>query len=133
MAERRTRGNSYQGSGLLTLADLPVPEPRPGEIVVKVGAERTCGALVQTYLRGYEFAGSEAAVGKGGRMLGLDGLPGGPVIEVDVATAFSPICSGVVNTRAPVTRKAPLEAVEEAQLSMRDGAAVKVAIIPNAA
>lgn len=100
------------------------------------------------------WQGAPKATRKGGRVLWFGGLPGGTQVEVDaydvhygeltfygvyhctpvdVYTAFSLIGSGVVNTKVLVTREAPLEGVEEALLSMRDGTAVKVAILPNAA
>jgi L-iditol 2-dehydrogenase len=66
--------------GEARLEDIPVPEPGPGEILVKVGTALTCGTDLKTYRRGHpnmlknkqlpipfghEFAGTVAAVGAG--------------------------------------------------------------------
>jgi L-iditol 2-dehydrogenase len=61
---------------VLQLADLPVPEPGPGEVLVRVGACGICGSDVHGYdgssgrripplVMGHEAAGTIAAVGKG--------------------------------------------------------------------
>ena len=120
------------------------------ELTDGIGADATIEAAGQLVT----WQGAAKAVRKGGRVLWFGGLPGGTQVEVDsfdvhygevsffgtyhctpidVYTAFSLISAGVVNTKVLVTREAPLEGVEEALLSMRDGTAVKVAIIPNAA
>jgi len=57
--------------------DIPVPEPGPGELLVKVGTALTCGTDLKTYRRGHpnlfktlpspfghEFAGTITAVGE---------------------------------------------------------------------
>ncbi|GIV06476.1 MAG: sorbitol dehydrogenase [Fimbriimonadales bacterium] len=59
----------------LSLRDVPVPEPAPGEVVVKVRLALTCGTDLKTYRRGHaklpfglfghEGAGEVAAVGAG--------------------------------------------------------------------
>ena len=62
----------------LRVTRVAVPEPRPGELVVKVGAALTCGTDLKVYRRGYharmltppipfghELAGVVAAVGDG--------------------------------------------------------------------
>ena len=41
------------GSEDLRVETVPVPEPRPGEIVLRVGAALTCGTDLKTYRRGY--------------------------------------------------------------------------------
>lgn len=63
--------------GRLEMVEVPVPEPGPGELVVRVEAALTCGTDVKTYQRGHpfiplpsplghEFAGTVAAAGSGG-------------------------------------------------------------------
>ena len=49
----------------------------------------------------------------------------------DVATAFRLITSDVIDTEALVTREASLAGVEEALIDMREGRAIKVAIVPD--
>ncbi len=62
----------------LRLEQVPIPQPGPGEIVVRVGAALTCGTDLKVYRRGYhakmlkppmpfghELAGTIAAVGEG--------------------------------------------------------------------
>jgi len=92
------------------------------------------------------------AARRGGRVLWFGGLPSGTSVEVDsydvhygeltfygvyhctprdVATAFELITSGVVDTQALVTRETSLAGVEEALIDMREGRAIKVAIIPG--
>jgi L-iditol 2-dehydrogenase len=70
------RAQVFHGPGDLRLEHLPVPEPGPGEIVLKVEAALTCGTDVKTLRRGHpvmiprvptvfghEFAGTVTAVG----------------------------------------------------------------------
>ena len=70
----------FHGPGDLRFEDLPVPEPAPGEIVLKIEAALTCGTDVKTLRRGHpvmiphvptvfghEFAGTVTAVGAGVR------------------------------------------------------------------
>lgn len=58
--------------------DFPIPQPGPGELLVKIGTALTCGTDLKTYRRGHpnilkmlpspfghEFAGTIIAVGKG--------------------------------------------------------------------
>ena len=74
------RAQVFHGPGDLRLEHLPVPEPGPGEIVLKVEAALTCGTDVKTLRRGHpvmiprvptvfghEFAGTVTAVGAGVR------------------------------------------------------------------
>jgi L-iditol 2-dehydrogenase len=62
--------------GEFVLRDVPVPEPGPGELLVRVEAALTCGTDVKTFQRGHprlplpspfghEMAGVVAAAGKG--------------------------------------------------------------------
>jgi L-iditol 2-dehydrogenase len=66
----------FLGPTQLELRDVPIPEPGPGEVVVKVAAALTCGTDLKGYLRGHrlfvppmpfghEFAGLISAVGAG--------------------------------------------------------------------
>jgi L-iditol 2-dehydrogenase len=72
------RAQVYYGPGDLRFEDAPVPEPGPGEVVLRVEAALTCGTDVKTLRRGHpvmipkvptifghEFAGTVAAVGPG--------------------------------------------------------------------
>ncbi|RMF84693.1 MAG: sorbitol dehydrogenase, partial [Nitrospinota bacterium] len=65
-------------SGSLALVDLPVPEPGPGEVVLKVAACGICGSDLHAYQQdpgyefvnvpvtmGHEFAGTITAIGPG--------------------------------------------------------------------
>lgn len=62
--------------GEMRLREVPVPEPGPGELLVRVEAALTCGTDIKTYRRGHpriplpmpmghEFAGVVAATGAG--------------------------------------------------------------------
>src|SRR6266542_4735104 len=63
------------GPGNLELRDIPVPEPRPGEVVFKVAATGICGSdlhiqddeykVVPPVVIGHETAGTVTAVGDG--------------------------------------------------------------------
>ncbi len=68
----------FHGPGDLRLEELPVPEPGPGELVLKIDAALTCGTDVKTLRRGHpvmiptiptvfghELAGTVTAVGAG--------------------------------------------------------------------
>jgi L-iditol 2-dehydrogenase len=68
----------FYGPGDLRFEDAPVPEPGPGEVVLRIEAALTCGTDVKTLRRGHpvmiptvptvfghEFAGTVAAVGPG--------------------------------------------------------------------
>jgi L-iditol 2-dehydrogenase len=66
----------FLGPGQLELRDVPIPDPGPGEVIVKVAAALTCGTDLKAYLRGHrlfvppmpfghEFAGTISAVGVG--------------------------------------------------------------------
>lgn len=70
----------FHGPGDLRDEELPVPEPGPGELVVKIDAALTCGTDVKTLRRGHpvmiptlptvfghELAGTVTAVGGGVR------------------------------------------------------------------
>ena len=68
----------FHGPGDLRFEDVPVPEPGPGEIVIRIEAALTCGTDVKVLRRGHpvmishvptvfghEFAGTVARVGRG--------------------------------------------------------------------
>ena len=66
----------FLGPKQLELREVPIPDPGPGEVVVKVAAALTCGTDLKGYLRGHqlyvppmpfghEFAGVISAVGAG--------------------------------------------------------------------
>src|SRR5207247_1081252 len=68
----------FHGPGDLRFEEMPVPEPGPGEIVIRVEAALTCGTDVKVLRRGHpvmiphvptvfghEFAGGVARVGSG--------------------------------------------------------------------
>jgi L-iditol 2-dehydrogenase len=72
------RAQVFYGPGDLRLEDIPVPEPGPGGLVVRVEAALTCGTDVKTLRRGHpvmiphvptvfghELAGVVTAVGRG--------------------------------------------------------------------
>jgi L-iditol 2-dehydrogenase len=72
------RAQVFYGPGDLRFEETPVPEPGPGEVVLRVEAALTCGTDVKTLRRGHpvmiprvpaifghEFAGTVAAVGSG--------------------------------------------------------------------
>lgn len=72
------RAMVFHGPGDLRFEEIPVPEPAPGEVILKVGAALTCGTDVKTLQRGHpvmiprvptvfghEFAGTVTAVGAG--------------------------------------------------------------------
>lgn len=72
--------------GRIELREVPVPEPGPGELLVRVDAALTCGTDLKTYRRGHpriplpapmghEFSGTVAAAGKG-----VDGFREGDAI-----------------------------------------------------
>jgi L-iditol 2-dehydrogenase len=68
----------FYGPGDLRFEEVPMPEPGPGEVVLRIEAALTCGTDVKTLRRGHpvmiprvptvfghEFAGTVAAVGPG--------------------------------------------------------------------
>lgn len=72
----------FHGPGDLREEGLPVPDPGPGEVVVRIEAALTCGTDVKTLRRGHpvmiprvptvfghELAGTVSAVGAGARSL----------------------------------------------------------------
>src|SRR5262249_29138478 len=72
------RAMVFHGPGDLRREALPVPEPAPGEIVLRIEAALTCGTDVKTLRRGHpvmipkvptvfghEFAGTVTAIGTG--------------------------------------------------------------------
>lgn len=78
MKGKTMRAMMFLGPGKLELQEIPVPEPGPGEILVRIRAATTCGTDVKSYKRGYhllnppclfghEFAGDVAETGSGVR------------------------------------------------------------------
>jgi L-iditol 2-dehydrogenase len=72
------RAQVFYGPGDLRYEEVPVPEPRAGEILLRIEAALTCGTDVKTLRRGHpvmipsvptvfghEFAGTVAAIGPG--------------------------------------------------------------------
>jgi L-iditol 2-dehydrogenase len=72
------RAQVFYGPGDLRFEDAPIPEPGPGEVVLRIEAALTCGTDVKTLQRGHpvmiprvptifghEFAGTVTAVGSG--------------------------------------------------------------------
>lgn len=66
----------YLGPEKIELQSLPIPEPKEGELLVRVRAATTCGTDVKTYRRGHpqfpppfvfghEFGGDVARIGRG--------------------------------------------------------------------
>ncbi|HLO18519.1 MAG TPA: alcohol dehydrogenase catalytic domain-containing protein [Anaerolineales bacterium] len=73
---KEMRAIVYLGPEKIELRSLPIPEPRAGELLVKVRAALTCGTDVKTYRRGHpkfpppfvfghEFGGDVVTVGSG--------------------------------------------------------------------
>jgi len=73
---KEMRAAVYLGPEKIELRSVPIPEPAPGEILVKVRAATTCGTDVKTYRRGHpkfpppfifghEFGGDVVQVGDG--------------------------------------------------------------------
>lgn len=69
------RQAQIQAAGKLILAEVPVPEPGPGELLVRVKVALTCGTDLKTYRRGHaklpfgpfghEGSGEVVAAGRG--------------------------------------------------------------------
>jgi len=72
------RAQVFHGPGDLRYEEIPVPEPGPGEVLVRIEAALTCGTDVKTLRRGHpvmipklptvfghELCGTVAAVGEG--------------------------------------------------------------------
>ena len=66
----------YLGPEHIELREMPVPQPKAGELLVRVRAATTCGTDVKTYRRGHpkfpppfvfghEFGGDVVSVGEG--------------------------------------------------------------------
>lgn len=73
---KEMRATVYLGPEKIELRNIPVPEPKEGELLVKVRAALTCGTDVKTYRRGHpkfpppfgfghEFGGDVVKVGGG--------------------------------------------------------------------
>jgi len=64
----------YRGIGQIEVADVPRPEPGPGEVLIRVGYCGICGSDLESYhvgmyepglIPGHEFAGTLAELGPG--------------------------------------------------------------------
>jgi L-iditol 2-dehydrogenase len=75
MDKKTMRAVMFLGPGRLETREVPIPEIKDDEILVKIRAATTCGTDLKTYNRGYhllkppcrfghEFAGDVAAVGR---------------------------------------------------------------------
>ena len=73
---KEMRAAVYLSPGKIEIQNLPIPQPKEGEILVRVRAALTCGTDVKTYRRGHpkfpppfvfghEFGGDVVEVGKG--------------------------------------------------------------------
>jgi L-iditol 2-dehydrogenase len=78
--------------GEIVIADVPIPHPGPGEIVLRLRSALTCGTDLKAFFRGHpkmpmptplghEFAGEIEAVGEGVR----DFTPGDAIMAVHTA------------------------------------------------
>jgi len=81
----------YQGEGRMAVEDIPIPDPLPEEILIKVKYSAICGTDVHAFLYdiappgsvlGHEFSGVVSAIGKdvndwaiGDRVIGGGGSP----------------------------------------------------------
>ncbi len=83
----------YLGPNRMELQEAPIPTPRPGEVVVRVGASGVCGSDLHGYLgksrkrvpplvMGHEVAGTVASVGEAVRDL----VPGAAVTVYPLIT-----------------------------------------------
>ena len=70
------RGVYFLEPGKLEMREVPIPQPGPGEVVIKVESATTCGTDLKAYRRGHklfkppmpfghEYAGIVSAVGEG--------------------------------------------------------------------
>src|SRR4051812_50219023 len=77
MEARTMRALVYEAAWRIPLREVKLPEPGPGEVVVKVEAVGICGSDVHGFtgatgrrippvVMGHEFSGTVAAVGAGG-------------------------------------------------------------------
>ena len=103
------RAQVFYGPGDLRFEDAHVPEPAPGEVVLRIEAALTCGTDVKTLRRGHpvmiphvptvfghEFAGTIAAVGAGVRGL----HPGDRAVAANSATRSTDWPAKPARTRA---------------------------------
>ena len=49
---------TFAGESRVAVADAPRPEPRPGEVLVRIGASAICGSEMKSYRHGEPFAGN---------------------------------------------------------------------------
>lgn len=74
MSQENMRAMMFLGPGELELQEIPIPQPEPDQVLVKIHAATTCGTDAKAYRRGHhlmkpptlfghEFAGEVVAVG----------------------------------------------------------------------
>ncbi|MHC5019836.1 MAG: zinc-dependent alcohol dehydrogenase [Planctomycetota bacterium] len=100
-----------QAPGDLRIEEAPVPEPAPGEVVLKIGAALTCGTDLKTWRRGHpklpvpgpfghEYAGKVHAVGDRVTEFAVGdraaGTPTGPCGVCDECTRGKPNLCGTL-------------------------------------
>ncbi len=101
--------------GIIELEDTPLPEPAPGEVLIRVKTAMTCGTDLKAYLRGHklipmpgpfghEYAGEVVAVGDdvnnfkiGDEVMGVHSAP---CMSCDYCNreAFN-LCETIMNTK----------------------------------
>ncbi|HSM46068.1 MAG TPA: alcohol dehydrogenase catalytic domain-containing protein [Acidimicrobiia bacterium] len=77
MSSKQMRAAVYHGAGDIRTTDLPIPDPGPGELLLRVAVVGICGTDAHEYesgshmfptggfVPGHEFAGQVVAVGEG--------------------------------------------------------------------
>ena len=75
MSDQTMKAVRFYAPGDIRVEEIPVPQPGPGEVVIKNKVTLTCGTDVKTYKRGYRYeppfgfgheaSGVVAAVGEG--------------------------------------------------------------------
>ncbi|NOY65513.1 MAG: alcohol dehydrogenase catalytic domain-containing protein, partial [Nitrospirae bacterium] len=100
---------------IIELEDTYVPEPAPGEVLIRVRTAMTCGTDLKAYLRGHklipmpgpfghEYAGEVVAVGEGVNNFKIGdqvmGVHSAPCMSCDYCKreAFN-LCENIMNTK----------------------------------
>jgi L-iditol 2-dehydrogenase len=124
----------------------------PVEVIKELTDGRGADVVIESAGTKSTWEQSIQVTRKGGRLLWFGGLPSGTVVNVDatmahyneltligvfhstpqdVETAYHLICNKVLNTEALISKKMPLEYLEDALNQMNEGTVVKVAIRDN--